>query len=125
MKSLIIRLLLIIFSILEKKCPYKFSILLNASLFVPFCHTCSDYPRFNNVLGSLLIPESIEIEPRGQTSWYLHKIPSYAQGFEGLSAFSEIRRSRNTSAHKLFWHGLRMHPQAKPLPIGRQAWFSA
>jgi hypothetical protein len=50
------------------------------------------------------------MEPHGQSPWYLHKIPSYAclrvaasakagQGFGGLSAFSEIRRSSNTSAH--------------------------
>jgi len=51
------------------------------------------------------------MEPHGQSPWYLHEIPSYApgrwsasvrkrQGFGGLSASGEIRRSINTAAHE-------------------------
>jgi len=53
----------------------------------------------------------MKMEPHGQSPWYLHEIPSYAclrgaasakagQGFGGLSASGEIRRSINTAAHE-------------------------
>ena len=49
----------------------------------------------------------MNMEPHGQSPWYLHEIPSYApgrlsgkvctrQGFGGLSAGGEIRRSSDT-----------------------------
>jgi hypothetical protein len=51
------------------------------------------------------------MEPHWQSPWYLHEISSYAclreaasvkagQGFGGLSASGEIRRSINTAAHE-------------------------
>ena len=38
------------------------------------------------------------MEPHGQSPWYLHEIPLLRQGFGGLSASGEIRRSINIAA---------------------------
>jgi catechol 2,3-dioxygenase-like lactoylglutathione lyase family enzyme len=62
----------------------------------------------------------------GTQAWSLREIPAYApghcsasvrkrQGFGGLSASSEIRRSSQTSAHDRFCNDLRNHPRPKAL----------
>jgi len=43
------------------------------------------------------------MELHGQSPWYLHKDTLLRQGFGGLSAFSEIRRSSNLQAHDYLW----------------------
>jgi hypothetical protein len=59
-----------------------------------------------------------------ESPWYLPEIPAYApsrciasvckrQGFGGLSAISEIRRSTQTPSHGGFYKDLRIHPRPK------------
>ena len=54
------------------------------------------------------------MEPHGQSPWYLHENTLLRQGFGGLSAGCEIRRSSATHRYRCFGHDLRIHPRASP-----------
>jgi hypothetical protein len=43
------------------------------------------------------------MEPHGQSPWYLHENTLLRQGFGGLSASGEIRRSSAAHRHRMFW----------------------